>query len=1320
MSGFVLRQVQHWLKGKRWVKHKAVFTGAELSTFALPNYEHVDCLPLEDFAAVGPLLFVPRGAPVAPPEARLGAPRGAATSAGLLVALKGGRELVLSFDAVPERDRWLCCLRGALELMAARDGAPAPSAASSAATASAARVGGDGTALRAAGAPAEAQALALASARSAAEAAAPQVLPPALPAALPAAAPAAAPPSTPTEVHGEKGKGPPPPPGKGKGKGKAPPPPPPLSAAKGKADGPNASQGSGAKGPPAPPAKGKGKGPPSPGKGKAVVPSYSAGKAKGKDKGKPGAQRKPSGMFTQSFSAKVLVSEDIRATAFEPRAADDVAARPVDFGSFAAAAASAASESGPRATPAPAASKDKLFDDKLAQRIGVVCKRANMVALVAAVGDVDLAREGVSLEHAALLLECLSAGGREPLSMIRDHLGRPGGDNSERIARLRDVEQNLVPLSRVPRALQRLRLLSLVGSTRERLITVEEGLDCYISTSYALQRSRCLSDAIHLLQEFVSWDTAGQPAGIAAASAAVPSVFHVGEQLEKIVTVRPPPHARPFTGYCLVHWMAEQMLRWGEDMDDDPFAQELPHLQRAAKTSPELFKADLHQVVDAHRSAKTELREHRVAYGGREPVRTADPAACSAEARVRYRFVAAGLPSASIRAVAAPPPKCNAGAVVELVWPERAPEASCSRPPTGGQSEASPKAAHARQERFSQSAAPRAQDETGLLGYVEPSATGATYRLLPSARANFVELFAGEEFALDENEPSGLLLVCPRPSSALPLGQHKLPSKCRVQRLPLYKSGTFMWDVPSPGGPSGLVWVLRPHRRRRPTWYRCRADVRRHHLILRYLSPKNPPNCESAFPLLGVDIVPFKSLHASEFASWLASLGIAGFEVHVPGGKPVVMCVEGATSAEQWVGALARHSEQPGVGPLMASLPGQKKDIDHLWCCLARQRLDCYVRSVDYALGLPPRFAVDLASAALRTFRESAPAGLGAPASRRLAKAQPWGFELEELEAGEQGQISSQISAFAVATPMELERWLRPMAASLRQSDLHGRRPVLHSICAEEGGEAGNPGSRLSAVLDSRLSAAFRELGVREQQPSFGLVFSKPDYTEDASERGTDSSVILCTTDDSRGVANDTGSAEDLGEDVMRSFTSCASQLPLVDPPRRLVPAEDQSLASGSESDSGDSNGEPEQGVTAAAVAAPPVAVSAAGVSCSDDEDEVHEDDPAPLRNLREIERQLREASAKFQCDLAVAEGSAVAALAHFDERPKPGGAMATLHELLVQIASFANRFKAALAQVREHRAKKERQERQARLIRAAPGGAGTPGRCRSRPDAAK
>jgi len=734
-----------------------------------------------------------------------------------------------------------------------------------------------------------------------------------------------------------KGKGKPmlPPPGKGKGKGKV----------NGKA--------------PPPPPKGKGK------SAKAST-SQQANKASAKPK-------------FYGIAEKRLQSTEVNNTVFFRSGAVD----PVDFNAF---VGGDASEDQRRLKLGTSGSKTfvQLFEAKTAQRLGVATARLDVSGLANVVDALDF-QSGCAtfrggLEGAELLCDLLvELQSSAPLQALHCYLEKGGVPNE-----LREIERRLVPLARVPRALQRMRLLIANATLEERIDVARRQIEGMLLAATAVQASPHLTDVVQAVQAFQNWNSGAEEAQPLRA-------FHVGEQLSRLNAIKPPGSsgkAKLISGYSLVHWTAETLLQWGRDLPPAPLTVDVPNLMQASKLSPTLLQEDLAWVRKSNREAREEFRNHKACYA--TTVLDREPAAV-----VAVEPLAVAIEQPNLDPV---PPETLTGC-----------EPPIEMEKTGGEG----------------------SDES-----TRPPSTTEFFSLDDDAESEARRIRGPTLFHKDQLGTSS--------SSGWDPG--RMPS-VHAQRLRVHAAGSFTYLVPCPipaldavqaprlsisaatGRPSsvlqrqGFLWVLQTHRLRRPTWRKCWADIRSGHLVLRQLR-RQRVRWESAIPLPGAEIVLFESLLASNLARWFSSLGVHGFQLIVSGDEaPLIVRVDSASIASTWHEVLSQDSDNTaGLGRLLMA-SGEK--WENLWCILdLQEKIFCgYIDLVDHVFGRSPILQIDLRSSSVRESSRSSLKG-----ARR-----EFGFELEELQPGLQWSAPSRLVRFCVSSPDVLQKWLGVLQAAPRQ-----------------------------------------------------------------------------------------------------------------------------------------------------------------------------------------------------------------------------------------------------------------------------------------------
>eukprot|EP00931_Biecheleriopsis_adriatica_P053906 TRINITY_DN31665_c0_g1_i1.p1 TRINITY_DN31665_c0_g1~~TRINITY_DN31665_c0_g1_i1.p1 ORF type:complete len:1163 (+),score=281.39 TRINITY_DN31665_c0_g1_i1:105-3593(+) len=110
LTGQLLRRAPRLFGGQRWSWHKVVLDGELLCTFSLPAGRQVDSVPLKEIRRVEAKLLVHPKAPVIPLGAIAEAPPGEGSSAGILVVLQSGEEILFCAASEQERNAYLASL----------------------------------------------------------------------------------------------------------------------------------------------------------------------------------------------------------------------------------------------------------------------------------------------------------------------------------------------------------------------------------------------------------------------------------------------------------------------------------------------------------------------------------------------------------------------------------------------------------------------------------------------------------------------------------------------------------------------------------------------------------------------------------------------------------------------------------------------------------------------------------------------------------------------------------------------------------------------------------------------------------------------------------------------------------------------------------------------------------------------------------------------------------------------------------------------------------------------------------------------------------
>jgi len=1207
VTGFLLRQSRcfPWTKkSKRWDRHKVVFDGELLSTYRVPKSKRVDSVQASDILNVEGLLLVSSSVPVVPPGARAEAPAGEPTPAGFLVNIRGGQEILFCASNEKDRARWI---EGFSPQAQARRRSQSALGIIPPEDDSTDKLTDDQENLY--GTLAPMNPLVKTGCGAGEDKGKGQNLGPPVP------------PGNGSTDNKGKGKGPPLPPGKGatesKGKHKGPPLPPGKGVNdKGKSKGPPLPS----KGPPLPEGKmgpnkgGNGKGPPPPkakGKGAGKGPPLgSQGKAgRGKGKGSKGPKDSletdaPKAPKVHGLQEKKL--SDAEGTIF-------AAPRPARTLNFEALEPAAKPAPGKRwVPPSERAGKSgkgsgkaevKVFDTAIAFRISVATDRMDLETLAEAAASMDI-NKGVFKEKldsadifCTLLNELKFA---DPLGQLRAFVLRGGSVES-----LREVERRVLKLSLVPRAMQRLRLLMMAATLQERTNNLRKQMNCLLTTAEGIQASAHLRDVVHVMQEFMAWNSGG------TSTSEAPKAFHIGELLGKLKEIRTSGMAK---NRNLIHWIIETLQEWERPIAADQLQSEVPSLAVAAKTNPVHMNEEMKAITECRQLAKNELKEHRDDYlVGSIPLPSpAPPPAPKSPVRPKGHEAQASLeetPDVPQNAPSDLDAKETAVEVVEAVTEDK----EETKPP----------------------------------------------EVAPTVFFSLDESVEGRPTILPKDR-----FKVPVPTSAWDVSL--LPTEVHVPRLELYKAGTFAHVVPqatgnfgssirgsmSSNGPlsrgamwrQGFVWILRPTRKRRPEWVRCWADIRAHHLIIRYLRRKGAVRSESIIALPGAEIKPFHYLTATSIGQWLAKLKFHGFEImpnYAHDKEPILIHVGNEDSAEHWFDELSRESALCGVGTLRRDA---KKEV--LWCTLdlEEKKLFCHADTVQFILGKPPKYEHDVGAATIRSFSD--PDALLSKVAQKYKIGHPFGFEIEEED-----WMSSQCSFFTTETSRDLDRWLSvlqaaPQSILTRLDGGHSFGMALPPVGEVDGDDAG---------LGSLLAGG-------AARPSFGIAFSRSvnDKTQILPIRST----------------NEEPEMMELNEDILPEGGD-RSLMPQVPRPGRESRVSRVSMAvrdipnilGGKDSDSDDDNH------ASFASAHVPAEEAEDGYATPDDE-------PETLGNLRRLARSLEAETAKLQNEVKAAECCAQLALAFFDET-REGPSLESLHHLFVQLDQFAGEFKSAFATLR-------------------------------------
>eukprot|EP00929_Paragymnodinium_shiwhaense_P110967 TRINITY_DN7833_c0_g2_i1.p1 TRINITY_DN7833_c0_g2~~TRINITY_DN7833_c0_g2_i1.p1 ORF type:complete len:1499 (-),score=321.62 TRINITY_DN7833_c0_g2_i1:53-4549(-) len=988
VTGSLLRQTARRGPGRllgpwRWDRVKAIFDGQELRTFLDPSGTEVDVfylLPGEAVEVVDAedILMVHKGALVVPLGARAEAPPSVATPAAFRLVLKSGAEVIFCADGMSERARWLRSLRAALSGELGSQPAdvvpPVACAGTVDETPSNSMVSERSREMRQSavdGSLAQAAAAAVQAVISAEDK---KVEDPTGPVADPGrqaeAEQLASKPATPVAATSPKGKGKkgskgpplpasvsanddsngqkgPPMPVLGGGKGKGPPLPasvggkgPPLPASCGKGGSPKgpplpAEKAASGKGPPLPAGKATGKGPALPGgkaTGKGPAP-VAGGKGKGKGKKGSGWAGRKVPAKVHGLSEKALAAPEVSTTIF---ATDGVQLGELDFKVLETKDAGKDAEAKNRAFSVDLGKR--LLDDKTAHRLGVILKKSDIPAMALCAEHLEPSRFSCDfrggLEGAGLLSELLlELQDSSPLERIREHLVAGGS-----AAELREIERGLTALASVPRAVQRVNVFVASARLQDRMQTARQQLDELVVAISAVQTSNFLHDVVHIVQALLAWN-------VGKGFDDCPRAFHVGEQLLRLSSIKSTGFAknRGLFGYSLMHWVAETMLRWGRDLPAEPLLMDVPNIDKVVHTNPTQAQEELKWVKNCHQMAQRELKDHGAAYGVPPP--------SSKE---------------STTAVAEPESKDQPSVEVEPSEAAASTRASTTRSST----------------RPSMRASTRTSARTSCDG--QPADLWRASTALLSSEVG-LEKDRGDDF--DGLELSSTKSVTSELVSQL--GSPQKRSQVSARRLDARPAGAFAHLVPAGQGISGgsrpstapsgrlsgaclkqgFLWVLHPHRLRKPAFRKCWVDVRANHLILRQLR-HGRVRSESAVPLPGATITPFGSGGSSHLTHWLASLEVHGFELRSADVEsPLILQAESAADSERWRLLLCEEAQCTYFGRVLHARQDSKTP-EPIWCIVdkSNRTLAAYTDSLDFAFGRVPRFCIDLRGAVVTPF----------------------------------------------------------------------------------------------------------------------------------------------------------------------------------------------------------------------------------------------------------------------------------------------------------------------------------------------------------------
>jgi len=211
------------------------------------------------------------------------------------------------------------------------------------------------------------------------------------------------------------------------------------------------------------------------------------------------------------------------------------------------------------------------------------------------------------------------------------------------------------------------------------------------------------------------------------------------------------------------------------------------------------------------------------------------------------------------------------------------------------------------------------------------------------------------------------------------------------------------------------------------------------HLIIRHFDHRLRPSFECAIPLVGTEIVLFRSLVASDLAQWLHSLHVHGFELRTTlDDAPIMVRVQNNAVAQHWALMISSECRQVGIGYLLYAGATPKWKL--LWCVLERHGvLQCYAESIHHVLGKQPFKTLVLTDAVIRPF-SSGKANLNQVA-QQLFESSPFGFEVEELN---EGKLFAQTTAstFAAASIEGMESWLHAIGESQGSQDVKSSKSL--------------------------------------------------------------------------------------------------------------------------------------------------------------------------------------------------------------------------------------------------------------------------------------
>ncbi|CAE8597247.1 unnamed protein product, partial [Polarella glacialis] len=545
-----------------------------------------------------------------------------------------------------------------------------------------------------------------------------------------------------------------------------------------------------------------------------------------------------------------------------------------------------------------------------------------------------------------------------------------------------------------------------------------------------------------------------------------------------------------------------------------------------------------------------------------------------------------------------------------------------------------------------------------------------------------------------------------------------LPGPVKATRLRFHRQGSFASaSRPSederPRSPmsttcttrdgEGFIWLLVPHKTRRPTWQKCWADVRANHLILRQATSKGLGD-ECAVALPGAEVVALDSLLASEVARWLGSLKVFGFELRTaeaisgtanPQGLPIIVCCQGVDAALSWEQTLSNEARRHGAGQLFVTpvsdglrCTGAARP-ESCWCLVVPEvrQLLCYADSQEHAAGRRPLHVIHLARAAVWPYDESAEAGgeAGQSFARLQACSCSAAFIIDEpparQSAGEEPS-RKRTTAFGTHSTGDLKPWLeliqtlcgagplrksfglgpeedleRPSWATFWEDSPRKGRPGDHrgSDGSAEGGKTAQEDEQ-SMEAESSDDEPFSRLA--RLRPSFALAIREAAQAAAAATaaKGSQNRSVQ-SSGAAGGEVDGSGFPSVAGDNV--AFASIRS-------------SKTSSVASEA------SAGNPGDGDSFASAA------SGEETEASSSDDGTEGDQQA-LRQLQRLSVKLRREGRRLEKELHSGECLARTTLAFFGEKAPNAGALAALQVFLCQISGFAREFAAAVTKVREH-----------------------------------